>query len=63
MCVWACVRVGVTASVPKTNVMSVNSPPNESVRVSGEAEVEAVSSFTHLGSVIHRDGLSWSGLP
>ena len=49
---------GLTVSIPKTKMMSVNSPSNESVCVSGEAEVEAVSSFTYLGSIIHRDGLA-----
>ena len=48
-------RWSLTVSIPKTKGIFVNSPSN--VHVSGEAEVEVVSSFTYLGSVIHRDGL------
>ena len=53
---------GLTVSIPKSKVMSVTSPSNESVGGSGEAEVEAVSSFPYLGSVLQQDGLASHGV-
>eukprot|EP00117_Sycon_ciliatum_P040682 scpid34913/ scgid5748/ RNA-directed DNA polymerase from mobile element jockey; Reverse transcriptase len=50
-------RWGLTVSLSKTKCMTVNSPMNEPVSL-GESTIEAVDSFTYLGSVIHRDGQS-----
>ena len=57
-CFVSCVAAwGLTVSVTKTKGMSINSPRNDPVPTSA-GEMSSVDSFTYLGSVIHRDGLS-----
>ena len=48
---------GLIVSVTKTKGMSINSPRNDPVPTSA-GEMSSVDSFTYLGSIIHRDGLS-----
>ena len=50
-------RWGLTVSIPKTKVMSVNTPVSIPIRMR-DAQIEPVDQFTYLGSVMHRDGLA-----
>ena len=51
------VHLGGTVSIPKTKVMSVNTPVSIPIRIR-DAQIEPVDQFTYLGSVMHRDGLA-----